>query len=410
MEAGVPNPPPTPSKFGFGRHFPGIRGRVSKLATMRYALIIAGGSGTRLWPMSVKGLPKQLIPFLHTQDTGPDPDHAGGHSLLQEAVQRLDGLLPSEQVYVCAGAATRDVMLEKLPGLTPDRFIAEPTGRDTLNAVGLGCAAIHAADPNAVVAVFTADHLIQPQDELRRIVDRGFALAEAGDRTLVTFGIAPTHPATGYGYLQLGQAVADHDAFVVDRFKEKPAADVAQAYHAAGADKYLWNSGMFVWRAAAVMDAIARFAPDNHAGLSEIAAAWGGPQQDATLNRVFPTLKKISVDFAIMEPASADAEFTVAAVPMPLDWLDVGSWPSFGETLLPDTDGHRSSGGRAIHLNSKNILTVNDQPGHLITTIGCEDLIVIHTRNATLVCRADQAEAIKKLHGLVGEETGADYL
>jgi len=372
---------------------------------MRYALIIAGGSGTRLWPMSVKGLPKQLIPFI-----GSDPQGSGGRSLLQEAVVRLEGLLPAEQVYVCAGAATREVMLEKLPGLTPDRFIAEPTGRDTLNAVGLGCAAIHSRDPDAVVAVFTADHLIEPQDELRRIVDRGFALAEAGGRTLVTFGIAPTHAATGYGYLQLGAAIPGHDAFVVDQFKEKPAADVAAAYHAAGADKYLWNSGMFVWRASAVMDAIARFAPENHAGLTEIAAAWGGADRDATLNRVFPGLEKISVDFAIMEPASADPDFTVAAVPMPLNWLDVGSWPSFGETLTPDAAGHRASGGAAIHHESRNVLTVNDQPGHLVTTIGCEDLIVIHTKHATLVCKADRAEEIKKLHGLVGEQAGAEYL
>ena len=122
---------------------------------------------------------------------------------------------------------------------------------------------------------------------------------------------------------------------------------------------------------------------------------------------MFPGLKKISVDFAIMEPASADADFTVAAVPMPLNWLDVGSWPSFGDTLTPDDAGHRASGGKALHLNSTNVLTVNDQPGHLITTIGCDDLIVIHTKNATLVCRADQAEAIKKLHGLVGEQAGA---
>ncbi|MEE9404465.1 MAG: mannose-1-phosphate guanylyltransferase [Algisphaera sp.] len=372
---------------------------------MRYALIIAGGSGTRLWPMSVKGLPKQLIPFIESDAQG-----AGGRSLLQEAVQRLEGLLPAEQVYVCAGAATRDIMLDKLPGLTAERFIAEPIGRDTLNAVGLGCAAIHAKDPDAVVAVFTADHLIEPQDELRKIVDHGFALAESGPRTLVTFGIAPTHPATGYGYLQLGKAINGHEALTVDKIKEKPAAAVASTYHAAGPSKFLWNSGMFVWRASAVMEAIARFAPENHAGLTQIANAWGTPTQDAVLNDVFPTLHKISVDFAVMEPASADPDFTVAAVPMPLSWLDVGSWPSFGETLTPDAQGHAASGGQAIHLDSKNILTANDQPGHLITTIGCEDLIVIHTAKATLVCRADQAERIKELHARVGEEAGNEYL
>ena len=381
---------------------------------MRYALIIAGGSGTRLWPMSVRGLPKQLIPFL-----GSDEEGKGGRSLLHEAVDRLDGLLPAEQIYVCAGAATKQTMLDRVPGLTVDRFIAEPTGRDTLNAVGLGCAAIHAKDPDAVVAIFTADHLIRPQDELRATVDRGFALAESDRRsdsdkpdnqTLVTFGIAPTHAATGYGYLQLGEPIVGHDGFVVDQFKEKPPADVAETYFAAGRDKYLWNSGMFVWRAAAVMAAIEKFAPDNHAGLTTIAEAWGTDQQDAVLNEVFPTLPKISVDFAVMEPASADPAFTVAAVPMNLEWLDVGSWPSFGETLEPDADEHRASGGKAIHLDGKNVLTVNDQPGHLITTIGCEDLIVIHTKDSTLVCRADRAEEIKRLHGLVGERAGEDYL
>ncbi|MEM7624349.1 MAG: mannose-1-phosphate guanylyltransferase [Planctomycetota bacterium] len=371
---------------------------------MRYALIIAGGSGTRLWPMSTKQLPKQLIPFV-----GSDADGAGGRSLLQIAMERLDGLLPPEQIFVCAGESTKQVMLDKLPGLSEDRFISEPMGRDTLNAVGLGCAVLKHKDPDATVAIFTADHIIEPVEDLLKIVEQGFELAERDDATLVTFGITPTHAATGYGYLQLGDAL-EGGGLVVDEFKEKPEQAVAEKYHAAGPEKYLWNSGMFVWKAATVLECIRRYAPENHEKLDHLGKTWDAPTRDADLAEIYPTLKKVSVDYAVMEPASKDAGMTVAAVPMPLSWLDVGSWPSFGDTLQKDADGHAASGCKAVHLGGKNVLAASDVSGHLITTIGCEDLIVIHTAQATLVCRADQAEQIKQLHGLVGERVGENYL
>ena len=373
------------------------------VTAMRYALIIAGGSGTRLWPMSTKQLPKQLIPFV-----GSDDDGQGGRSLLQIAMERLEGLLPPEQIYVCAGESTKQVMLDKLPGLTEDRFISEPMGRDTLNAVGLGCSVLQHKDPEATVAIFTADHIIEPVEDLLKIVERGFELAERDDSTLVTFGIAPTHPATGYGYLQLGDKLGN--GLVVDEFKEKPEQAVAEKYFAAGPEKYLWNSGMFVWKGSTVMECIRRYAPENHEKLDHLGRTWNQPTRDADLAEIYPTLNKISVDFAVMEPASQDPDMTVAAVPMPLSWLDVGSWPSFGDTLDKDADGHAASGCKTAHLDSKNILAASDEPGHLITTIGCEDLIVIHTAKSTLVCRADQAEQIKKLHGLVGERVGDAYL
>jgi mannose-1-phosphate guanylyltransferase len=365
---------------------------------MRYALIIAGGSGTRLWPMSTRGLPKQLIPFIQ------------GKSLLQVAMQRLKGLVPDEQIYICAGESQRQAMLDGLPDLTNDRFIGEPCGRDTLNAVGLGAAVLGRNDENAIVAVFTADHLIQPDDQFRKIVEQGYKVAEEQPHTLVTFGITPTHPATGYGYLQLGEPLEQHNAFTVDQFKEKPDLDTATNYHKKGPEKYLWNSGMFVWRSSALMDCIRRFCPDNYLGISECADAWDSDQRADTLARIYPTLAKVSVDYAIMEPASKDHRAKVVAVPMPLRWLDVGSWPAFAQTLNKDHAGNTTTGCKTHLLDSNNTLIASSDPHHLITTIGCDNLVIIHTPNATLVCKADQAEKIKDLHKQVGETHGQEWL
>ena len=359
---------------------------------MRYALIVAGGSGTRLWPMSRASLPKQLIPFIN------------GKSLLQLAFDRLEGLVPAENRYICASQAHADLICNALC-LPREQFLGEPTGRDTLNAVGYSAAVIARRDPEAVIAVFTADHIIEPISEFLKIVDHGFRLAETQPETLVTFGVAPTQAATGFGYLQLGRAI-DGSARVVEQFKEKPPLCVAQDYFAAGPEKYLWNSGMFVWRAATLLNCIRRYAPENSAGIAKIAGAWNTPEREAVLNDVFPTLKKISVDFAVMEPASRDSSVQVAAVPMPLTWLDVGSWPMFGETCPKDEHGNTAA-AKTLHIKTKGTLAASNDPDHLITTIGCENLIIIHTPDATLVCHKNYAEEIKEMHRQVGEQFGS---
>jgi len=364
---------------------------------MRHALILAGGSGTRLWPMSRARLPKQLIPFIN------------GKSLLQLAFDRLDGLVPAENRHICAGQSHAGVITGALDGFSNGQFLGEPIGRDTLNAVGFSAAAIAARDPGAVIAVFTADHIIGPVEKFLKIVDHGFRLAEERPNTLVTFGIAPTEPATGYGYLQLGKPL-DGTARVVEEFKEKPATAAAREYFAAGPTRYLWNSGMFVWRASTLLDCIRRYEPEIYSGIEKIGSAWNTPQREAVLNATFPTLKKISVDFAVMEPASRDPEVCVAAVPMPLSWLDVGSWPMFAETCPHDAQGNAVGAGRSLLLETKGTLVASNDPKHLIATIGCEDLLIIHTPEATLVCRKDCAESIKELHKKVGEQFGKELI
>ena len=366
---------------------------------MRHALIIAGGSGTRLWPMSTAATPKQLIPFID------------GKSLLQLAVDRLRELLPAGQIYICAGESHRDAILKQIDGIAPDRFIGEPTGRDTLNAVGLGTAVLGQFDRDAVVGVFTADHLIQPVDAFQKAVEAGFSLAEhRDDDTLVTFGITPTHAATGYGYLQLGAPLGESDAIEVDRFKEKPDTASAKRYFDAGPEKYLWNSGMFAWRARTMLRCIQRYAPTNYASLMECADDWPNPTRQRTLEKLYPGLEKISVDYAVMEPASQDESVTIAAVPMPVQWLDVGSWPAFAETRPRDEAGNAIAVEHHISLDAEGNLLASSEREHLVAALGVKDLIIIHTPDATLVAHKDAAERIKQLHEKLGENFGDRWL
>jgi mannose-1-phosphate guanylyltransferase len=252
-------------------------------------------------------------------------------------------------------------------------------------------ATLLAQDPEAVVAVLTADHLIEPLATFTETVERGFAVAEERTDALVTFGVVPDHASTAFGYLELGSALSG-DAVVVARFAEKPEQARAEELLAHGA---LWNSGMFVWRAATFLAAARAFAPDVVAVVERVLAG-----ETAAWDEV----RRVSVDYGVMEPASTSADFTVAALPLAARWIDVGSWPQYGDALGRDEDGNAVGAPVSALLDSRDCVVASSDPDHLVALVGCEGLVVVHTPQATLVVPAAQAQRVKELHGLVAAE------
>jgi mannose-1-phosphate guanylyltransferase len=353
---------------------------------MLYAVIPAGGSGTRLWPLSRSGNPKFLHPLTGTEST-----------LLQATAARLAPLTPPECVYVVTGVAHAAGVARQLPSVPEDNILVEPSPRDSCAAIGLAAALIASRDPDAVMGSFAADHLVRDGGEFVRVLQDAIAGAQRG--LLMTVGISPTRPETGYGYLECGQLLDGGPVRRVDQFKEKPSYEVARDYVESG--RYLWNASMFVWRVDVFLRELARQQPELHAGLTRIAAAWSTDRRETVLAEVWPTLPKISVDYAVMEGA-AEAGM-VATVPGDFGWNDVGDFHTLGDILDSDERGNVVVGpGDTVEkpdmlLVDTDRLVVVPQSGRLIAALGLSDLIVVDTPDAVLVCPRDRAQDVKML-------------
>jgi mannose-1-phosphate guanylyltransferase len=346
---------------------------------MLHAMIMAGGGGTRFWPRSRTARPKQFLTF------------SGDRTLLQATLDRIEAQVPLERTWVLTANAHRDEAINQLPSLAPARIVGEPTGRDTAACIGLGAALIAQDDPGAVMIVMPADHAIEPAQEFHRAVHAAEQLAEAHPGALITFGIPPTYPATGFGYIHRGQPAAERrnvTAYHVRDFKEKPKFDLAERYVASG--EYYWNSGIFVWKAATILNELKTHKPKLMDSIRRIADAWETSKQDEVFRREYEAAEKISIDFAVMEHAH-----NVLVVHAPYQWDDVGSWLALERRNAQDADGNTVQ-ARHLGIKTSKCVIVSD-PEHLIATVGVSDLLIIQDGNATLIANRSEEGTVKEI-------------
>ncbi|HOF17563.1 MAG TPA: sugar phosphate nucleotidyltransferase [Phycisphaerae bacterium] len=357
---------------------------------MRYAVILAGGAGQRLWPLSRETRPKQLLRLV------------SGKSLLEMAVERLEGLFDMEHILVVTNAEYADQVAAALPAMPRENLIGEPEGRDTANAIALAAELLAARSPDATMAVFTADHVIRPKECFQQCVQAAIDAAEANTDALLTFGIRPTWPHSGLGYIHFGQKLSDGVHRVLG-FKEKPDHTTARRYVESG--DYYWNSGMFIWKLGAIRAALNEFLPDSMRKLAPVGQAVAdGQDLRALLADVYPQLQKISIDYAVMEKARK-----VLVVELKCEWLDVGSWPALEDVLEADeADNVVAAGNTALLDSFRNIVVSADD--HLLAVLGIDDCIVVHSPDATLVCNKSDSQRIKELVGFLERKFGKKFL
>lgn len=358
-----------------------------------YAVIMAGGGGTRLWPVSRRDHPKQVMHF--------DKER----TLFEIAVDRLDGMFPPERILVVTVDEQAKQLMKICPQIPQKNFLIEPFPRGTASVVGLSAIFLQALDEQATMVILTADHFIENVPEFQELLKSAFAASQ--ENRLVTLGIEPTFPSTGYGYIQRGELLGQYrnkEVFVVERFTEKPELDVAQSYLEEG--KHDWNSGMFIWKTDVILDEFSRQMPDLNDVLLEIQKILPDPAWNDKITDLWGKIRPQTIDYGIMENAR-----DVAVIPAKgLGWSDLGSWDSLYDILPADEEGNIIHHPDHIGLDTKNTILFSQNSPRLVVTIGLEDLIIIETEDALLVCPRERAQEVKEVVNLLKKQKREKYI
>ena len=357
---------------------------------MLHPVIMAGGSGTRFWPASRVALPKQLLSLV------------GERTMIQETLDRVSGLAAAEHALVVTNQSLVEPIREQLPSLAAEAVIGEPCKRDTAPCVGLAAAIVARDDDDATMIVMPSDHVIRDTDAFHSAIRHAADLVERDPTRIVTFGIRPSYPAESFGYIERGEPLKSDDgseveiaAYPVKMFREKPSAEVAEQYLATGG--FYWNSGIFVWKAKTILDALAAHEPVMYQHIQAIAASYGSKTFDETLASEFAKIEGKSIDYAVMEKYE-----NVVVIEAAFDWDDVGNWRSLTRQHGTDDAGNTVI-GRHLALNSNGCI-VRSSDDHLVVTLGMQDCIVVHTPDATLVARKHDEESIRQIVELLKEQ------
>jgi len=355
-----------------------------------FAIVMAGGSGTRLWPLSRRGSPKQLLAL------------TGETSLLQQTVARLGTLLKPHDIYVITSQAHVRATQAQLPQLPPDNVLGEPLARSTAVAAGLATV-LARRESDEVALVMPADHFVSDEAAFLEALQESARTAERG--YLVTLGVEPTEAATGYGYIKVGKPLHDKaPGAMVERFVEKPTA--AAAKEMLGEGSYLWNAGIFAWRVYAYRQALELFQPKLAEALDRVAALHRTPGWMSDVRTILEPVEAVSIDVGVAEPAAADGR--MAVVPLTAGWSDIGSWSALLEALSARSGASLVASGQHLDRGSKRVLVHGGD--RLVVTVGLRDVIIVDTPDALLVCARDRAEEIKPVLDEIAEKAGERYL